>query len=215
MQFFVGVDLSGPSNPSETGVAWFREDGARLVYAGSQVGADDPCLVGLIASLSARSEVIVGLDGPLSYNPQGGDRERDRELRTRAVRAGLPPGSVMAPTLTKMAYLTLRGMGVARCLEKLAPKPPRIVEVHPAAALALRGADVRSVRRLKKDALARLQILQFLEEQRLERASAVGTTSDHLIAACAAVLAAWRWAWGDAVWIAKAEPPYHPYDFAC
>lgn len=215
MRVFVGVDLSGPANPSETGVAWFRENGARLVYAGSKVGADDVCLLGLIASLSARSEVTIGLDGPLSYNPQGGDRERDRELRTRVVRAGLPPGSVMAPTLTRMAYLTLRGMGVARCLESLAPKGPRIVEVHPTAALALRGADVHSVRRFKEDARSRFRLLGFLEEQGLEGVRAAGTTSSHVIAACAAALAAWRWTCGDTVWIAKAEPPFHPYDFAC
>lgn len=215
MRLFVGADLSGPSNPRETAVAWFREADTRLAYEGSAVGADDRGLHDWIASLCARSEVVVGLDAPLSYSLQGGDRERDRELRARAVSAGLAAGSVMAPTLTKMAYLTLRGIGVARCLDSVKPRPPRIVEVHPTAALALRGADIRSVRILKKDALARLRILEFLEEQGLEGACAVGRTSHHLIAACAAAFAAWRWSSGDSVWIAKAEPPFHPYDFAC
>ena len=151
----------------------------------------------------------------MSYKVGGGDRDRDAQLRKLIIGAGLPPGSVMPPTMTRMAYLTLRGISVARSLENIKPSAPRIVEVHPGASLALRGAAVRDIRRLSGDGLARLNILRFLQDHGLVGVGNLGITSPHLISACAAALSAWAWASGNSVWIAQAEPPYHPYDFVC
>jgi len=214
---FIGVDLSGPSNHKETAIVWFRASGAGLAYEGSRLGADDRYLFELVSGLASTSSVTVGLDAPLSYNVRGGDRERDRALRALLVARGLSPGTVMAPTMTRMAYLTLRGMAVARALETLRPKrrAPRIVEVHPIGCLALRGAPVFLLQRLKKSRHARQGLLVFLEGQGLEGAGRLGSGSPHLLAACACALAVWRWACGDAVWTFRAEPPYHPYDLAC
>jgi hypothetical protein len=40
-------------------------------------------------------------------------------------------------------------------------------------------------------------------------------TSDHFVAACAAALAGWQWAAAKPAWCYPAQPPEHPYDFAC
>lgn len=211
----IGVDLSGPTNYQETAVAWFENEDNALHYLNSLVGADDRAIFDLVSEIWRTNETVVGLDAPLSYNIGGGDRDRDAQLRRLIVAAGLASGSVMTPTMTKMSYLTLRGISVARSLEFLKPKPPRIVEVHPGASLALRGASVKDIRRLKEDSSARLNILRFLEGQGLVGVVNVGITSHHLISACAAALSTWAWSSGNTVWIAQAEPPYHPYDFAC
>jgi predicted nuclease with RNAse H fold len=212
---FVGVDLSGPANYKETGIAWFEKKDTQLRYLNSLVGADDRVIFDLVSNISRTQETVIGLDAPLSYNIGGGDRDRDAQLRRLIIGAGLSPGSVMAPTMTKMSYLTLRGISVARFLENIEPRAPRIVEVHPGASLALRGASVRDIRRAREDGLARLNILKFLEGQGLNGVGNVGITSPHLISACAGALSAWAWVSGNVVWTAHAEPPYHPYDFVC
>jgi predicted nuclease with RNAse H fold len=211
----IGIDLSGPTNCEETAVACFEKKATGLLYWNSMVGADDRAIFDLVSGLSRTREVVVGLDAPLSYNIGGGDRERDARLRKLVIAAGLPSGSVMTPTMTRMSYLTLRGISVARFLELIETKKPRIVEVHPGAALALRGALVKDIRTLKEDALARLNLLRFLGGQGLEGVGGVGVASHHLISACAAALSAWAWSSGKSVWLAQADPPYHPYDFAC
>lgn len=212
---FIGVDLSGPTNYQETAVAWFEKRDNKLLYLNSMVGADDRAIYDLVSEISRTHEIVIGLDAPLSYNIGGGDRDRDAQLRGLVVAAGLASGSVMTPTMTKMSYLTLRGISVARSLELLKPRKPCIVEVHPGAALALRGGSAKDIRRLKDDGSARLNILRFLEGQGLEGVGNVGVTSHHLISACAAALSAWAWVSGNTVWLAQAELPYHPYDFAC
>ena len=212
---FVGGDLSGPTNYRETALAWFEKRGGTVHYLNSMVGADDRAIFELVSEISRTQETVIGLDAPLSYNIGGGDRDRDAQLRRLIIDAGLSPGSVMAPTMTRMAYLTLRGISVARSLENIKPRIPRIVEVHPGASLALRGASAKDIRRLRGDGLARLNILRFLQDQGLDGVGDVGITSPHLISACAAALSAWAWVSDKSVWIAKADLPYHPYDFAC
>ncbi len=213
--FVVGVDLAGPANIRDTSVAWFDERNDALSLLGAVEGADDPALVELVQGLTARGDVVVGLDAPLSYNPGGGDRPGDRRLRRAAREAGLPPGSVMTPTMTRMAFLTLRGIAVARALEMVGPQRPRIVEVHPTAALALRGAAIADAREFKKSSLARTRIVGWLERQGLQGVTDQAAFPDHFVAACAGALAAWKWARGEPVWIEPATPPLHPYDFAC
>jgi len=212
---FVGVDLSGPTNYQETAIAWLEKRDDKLQYLNSIVGADDRGIFDLASEIFQTQELVIGLDAPLSYNIGGGDRDRDAQLRELIIGAGLPSGSVMAPTAPRMSYLTLRGISVSRALQSIKPRPPLIVEVHPIASLALRGASVRDIRRIRGDGSARLNILRFLQDQGLNGVSNVGITSHHLISACAGALSAWAWATGNVAWIARAEPPYHPYDFVC
>jgi predicted nuclease with RNAse H fold len=131
------------------------------------------------------------------------------------VAAGLIPGSIMPPTLTRMAYLTLRGITVARIVATIAGARARIVEVHPGAACVLRGAPVEIVRALKSSAAARHELLRWLEGEGLEGIGSGPDPGDHFVAACAAALAAWKWSLGAPAWIHSADPPWHPYDMAC
>lgn len=113
-----------------------------------------------------------------------------------------------------MAYLTLRGLGVARLLGSLDPLRVRIIEVHPGATFCLRGAPLESVMAFKKRAEHRAPLLAWLSTQGI---SALPSTdpSDHFVAACGAALAAWEWSRGRPVWLAPPEPPFHPFAFAC
>ncbi len=203
----VGVDLAGPTNARDTAVATARDDGDRLRCTGIELGLDDIALRDAIEGWS--EDCVVGLDAPLSYEPGGGDRSADRSLR-RAVKPLLPAGSVMTPTMTRMAYLTLRGMAVARLVRALRPAA-RIVEVHPGASLVLAGADAADVRALKSDADARDRLRRWLGE------NGVGSLptrplGDHELAAVAAARAAWRWSHEEAAWHTPAEFPLHPFD---
>jgi predicted nuclease with RNAse H fold len=210
----IGVDLSGPTNTADTAVVRFAVNGRRLSLLEHVPGASDEDLLTCALRAAEHGPVVFGLDAPLSYNPGGGYRPGDLALSRIAVEAGLPPGSVMVPTMTRMAYLTLRGITVARLLETVAP-PPRIAEIHPGVTLVLNGAEIEDVRGLKRSAEARQRLLEWLDTQGLEGASALESAGDHLVAACAAAFGAWQWADGRCKWLVPAQPPFHPYDYAC
>ncbi|MEI8367382.1 MAG: DUF429 domain-containing protein [Planctomycetia bacterium] len=211
----IGIDLSGPCNAADTAIAAFRVSGPALVLQERLVGADDAAIATLISRARPDVDLVVGLDAPLSYNDGGGDRPADRLLRGRAVAARLLPGSIMPPTLTRMAYLTLRGITVARIVATTTGARARIVEIHPGAACVLRGAPVGIVRALKSSAAARHELLRWLEGAGLEGIGGGPDPGDHFVAACAAALAAWKWSLGDPAWIHPADPPWHPHDMAC
>jgi len=211
----IGVDLSGPSNVADSSLMAFRIVGDHLELTALRRHLTDEDFFLIIKNWSLQVPLIVGLDAPLSYNPGGGDRPGDRELRQRLVKLGLRSGTVMPPTMTKMAYLTLRGITLARLAESAEPKP-RIVEVHPAGAMALQGADVEAVRDMKKSGSARKRLRKWLDEQGLQGVGGVyDTLTDHDVAATAAAFAAWKWSLNQSKWLWPAEPPFHPYDFAC
>jgi predicted nuclease with RNAse H fold len=220
----VGVDLAGPSNVADTALASFssageaqHESGLRLT--GWRTHATDATLLRVVEELlgaaGATATVVVGLDAPLSYNPGGGDRAPDEALRQRLCAAGLPSGCVMPPTMTRMAYLTLRGVVVARLLGQALGDRVRIVEVHPTGAMALRGAPVAALVEMKRSLAARREIADWLRGAGVHGLEAVLDPSHHLLAACAAALAAADWAAGRPAWLAPASPPHHPFDFAC
>ncbi len=122
----------------------------------------------------------------------------------------------MPPTMTRMVYLTLRGIVLARMLETLKPTLDlRIVEVHPGGCMLLRNASANEVASFKRDASARSQLLSWLETQGLKGISRTGDIRDHYVAACAAALGAWQWSLGRPAWVFPARLPDHPYDFAC
>ena len=209
----LGLDLSGPTNTADTAAAWFGADAGELAFRGRRTDLDDHAILELVASFDSGTRIVVGIDAPLSYNSGGGDRPADRALRRRAVVHGLPSGSVMTPTMTRMAYLTLRGVCVARALEISAPGI-EIVEVHPGAAMALRGASVGDVRALKSDASARRSLTDWLGQQGI-RGLPDAEASDHMVAAYACALAAWAWASGRSAWVTRATGASNPYDYAC
>ena len=211
----VGIDLSGPSNFTDAALVAFAAEGLHLNYLESVCGADDQRLFDVVSTFSDGDGAIVGIDAPLSYNPGGGDRPGDRVLRGLVIDAGLEPGSVMPPTMTRMAYLTLRGVCVARALERIGPTRPRVVEVHPGASLALHGAPIAAVRTFKREVEARHHLLKWFMAQGLVAIPTADDPTAHFVAACACAMAAWKWASNGSLWCHRAAPPLHPYDFAC
>ena len=106
----IGIDLSGPSNTKESTLVSFEARNNSLQMTTEIEGVTDLSIYDAIAENSANVNVIVGIDAPLSYNPGGGDRKSDKDLRKQIIAKGMHPGSVMPPTLNRMAYLTLRGI---------------------------------------------------------------------------------------------------------
>lgn len=206
----IGIDLAGPKGHDRTGLIAAR-DGA--VFE-SSTGWTDTDIFGFVASRDVDRTLVVGIDAPLSYTPMGGHRNSDRELQARMIEAGLHPGSLMAPLAPRMVYLTLRGMALSRGLERL-DRNCRIVEVHPGAFMALNGAPIEDVVDLKSNKASRRRLHHWLSKQGVGSLSSKIAENDHLIAASAAMLAARNWAEGESVWVWPAEPPQHPYDFAC
>jgi predicted nuclease with RNAse H fold len=212
--YIVGIDLSGPTNTKNTTLVSFASKADQLTVQEIVIGASDEAILKQISDLSEHGQVVVGLDAPLSYQPGGGDRPSDHKLRSQVLEIGLPAGSVMPPTQTRMAYLTLRGITVARFLKTIEKQPPAIVEVHPGASMALRGAPLRHVINLKKSTISRQELLKWLEQKGL-LGIAKDEPDDHYIAACSCALAAWKWYQEDSVWLEPAQPPWHPFDYAC
>ena len=211
----IGVDLSGPRNTADTYLVVLNEQGTELHLIDNVNGADDQQIFHTITGLGSNESIIIGIDAPLSYNPGGGDRTSDADLR-HVVHEKSGGIGVLPPTMIRMVYLTLRGIVLTRMLETLKPDfDLRIVEVHPGACMLLRGAPAKVVAAFKHDRSARFQLLQWLGKQGLKGISQTEDVADHHVAACAAALGAWHWSLGRSAWLSSAKPPDHPYDFAC
>jgi predicted nuclease with RNAse H fold len=211
-----GIDLSGPSSPRKTCVVVLRCRKSTAEFVQSLPAAGDPEIYALIEDLSRQAPLVAGLDAPLSCQPGGGLRSRDRSLRERIVARGMRHGSVMPPTFNRMAYLTLRGLAVARLLSTLNEARVQTIEVHPGATFCLRGAPLASVLAFKKKKLPehREVLLEWLSTQGI-KSLPCSEQSSHFVAAAGAALAAWAWSRKQSVWLAVPEPPFHPYPFAC
>jgi uncharacterized protein len=210
----IGVDLAGPSNVADSACFVFHAENGRLDLLQHLSTLSDTDFCQLLQSYSSQQSVVIGLDAPLSYQPGGGDRPADYALRKQLVESGLKSGTVMTPTLTKMVYLTVRGLTIARLAQFTLPQS-RIVEVHPAGAMALRGASISDIRELKKSPESRYILRDWLGSMGLHGLDRTVEWRDHDVAAAAAALAAWKWSLNQSKWLWPAEPPFHPYDFAC
>lgn len=211
----VGIDLSGPRNFADTCLVSFQERGSEIHLMNAQEGADDDQILAMITRLGQNEQIVIGIDAPLSYNLNGGDRPSDAELRRRVHAQGGRVG-IMPPTLMRMVYLTLRGLQITRLLESMKPEYDlRMMEVHPGACMILRGAEADDVHKFKTEPLARERLLEWLVKKGLKGILPAASTSDHYVAACAAALGAWQWGHGKSIWCFPSNLPHHPYDFAC
>jgi predicted nuclease with RNAse H fold len=209
----IGVDLSGPTNIANTVLVAFDAFSGGLRLTNVIDGAGDEAIWRFVYDTEPGIPVSIGLDAPLSYQPGGGDRPGDAALRRAAIAAGLPPGSIMPPTLNRMSYLTLRGISVARGLRLSDGSAPSIVEVHPGAVMAVGGAPIDDVRSFVHHAGARKRLLNWLESQAVTGIDRSDSPSDHYVAACAAALGAWKWSDGRSSWRWPSDPPTHPFEF--
>jgi predicted nuclease with RNAse H fold len=210
----IGIDLSGPGNSKDTCLVIFEDRGDDIHLVGICEDANDYQILQSIHNLDSKDHIVIGIDAPLSYNLGGGDRSSDKELRQ--LLRGKGRVGIMSPTMTRMAYLTLRGVALTRALEFHKPEYDlRIVEVHPGACMLLHGASAKDVSAFKKDLSARTRILNWLEGVGMKGIVRPEILTDHFVAACAAALGAWQWAVRKSAWHYPASPPLHPYDFAC
>lgn len=185
-------------------------------YVEDECGGSDASLLALVKKLSIEQPVVVGMDAPLSYQPGGGQRASDKELRKRIVRGGMHHGSVMAPTAPRMVYLTLRGMALARVLSAVrSGYPVRVVEVHPGAAMCFREAPIDAIRAFAQEDSAQKRLLEWMAGQSVSGIKPPSPCTSHFVSACAAALAAFDWAMERPKWLIPAQLPWHPYDFAC
>lgn len=210
-----GIDLSGPRNIADTCMAIFDGRAGELQFLESHDSIHDSQILEIIVSFGKEERIIIGIDAPLSYNALGGDRVSDRELR-QVVKQRSRVVGIIAPMAPQMSFLTLHGISLTRMLESSELKTGmKIVEVHPGACMLLRGAPKEDVEGFKKDASARVRLRNWLGTQGLTGLTSTATCTDHWVAACAAALGAWKWGSGKTIWRHPAEPPSHPYDFAC
>lgn len=208
MTLYIGIDLSGPSNTKDTSIAIFRGNQEALRLHDLIEGASDSEIYDRLEK--EQDELVIGIDAPLSYQPGGGDRPGDRALRNRIKEAGMKSGSIMTPTMTRMVYLTLRGISVSRGL--LTSTSASLVEVHPGAAIGLRYPDLDTVLTYKTDITARKKIRNFLEKESVIDLSEEAMQSTHSFDACLATYAAWKWKHGKAAFSFPAQPPIHPFE---
>jgi predicted nuclease with RNAse H fold len=206
----LGIDLGGPANIANTAlVRLVVDDWGKPRFDGATLGVSDGDIFAR-ARADSGDALVVGLDGPLSYQPGGGDRPRDVSLRS-ALGPSKMKSSVMAPTITRMAYLTLRAVSVARVISFATPRA-RVCEVHPGGAYVLRGADVADVKAWKKSRAARVRSLAWAAEIIQNLPVDTLAHSDHLVAATGAALGALGWAMGETRFHVNAELPLHPFD---
>jgi predicted nuclease with RNAse H fold len=211
----LGVDLAGPACPANTGIAAFGATGDELRFVRQECNGSDAALYTFIEQLADNAPVVIGIDAPLSYQPGGGQRLRDAELRKLIVKRGMRSGSIMAPTAPRMVYLTLRGIALASVLRRIESRHPiRIVEVHPGATLCLGGAPIDAVLAFSSQQGVRSTLLGWLERQGLRGIDVPADCTSHFVAACAAALAAWNWHRGISRWCVQADLPWHGYEFA-
>ncbi|MHC0035348.1 DUF429 domain-containing protein [Pseudoneobacillus sp. C159] len=216
----IGIDLSGPSNHKDTVLTVFEKKDGKLYFMKVLRNINDHDILNEVETQAQFDEVVIGIDAPLSYQDGGGDRESDKSLRQFIMSLGMKPGSIMPPTLTKMVYLTLRGIRISREIQNLNPKHPVfIVEVHPGAIIGSRllQTEMDLVLNYKQNLDARNFIRKWFNNQNLQNLPKEIEEESHTIDSCAAALGAWHWKDPsfETKWLFRANPPLHPYDFCC
>jgi predicted nuclease with RNAse H fold len=178
----LGIDLSGPANHSDTCMAW-RDQTGLIQY---RCGCSDADILQWVEQQG--ESVMVMIDAPLSYQDGGGYRPCDANLRSFLNARGFHRVGVMAPTMTKMVYLTLRGIALAH---KLKAMDADVYETHPGASLLLSGMNMDSVFTLKKDNTATENLVRYWQLQGLRFFQL--PKNDHQVMAVQALLTGERW----------------------
>ena len=215
-QIFFGIDLSGPVNIIDTVISWFKYDYSKekLSLIDYKIGADDNFIFNIVKDLSINNDLFLAIDAPLSYNMNGGDRESDKSLREFLKKKKLKTSSVMTPTMTRMSYLTLRGISITRILETL-KKKPNVIEVHPFVSLLINGANKEDIKNVKKNEKAKQNIFNFLKKRQISNLPVIVSKNDHFISSVIAAQIAYFYSKNQYQWRSKRKFPFHPYDFVC
>ncbi|WP_226669888.1 DUF429 domain-containing protein [Metabacillus litoralis] len=216
----IGIDLSGPANHKDTVLTVFKQNQSDLILELMIENASDHEMISAIYEASLKDEVVIGIDAPLSYQDGGGDRPQDKSIRQFIKSYGLSGSSIMPPTLTKMVYLTLRGVSLTRRVQSMQSENSiRIVEVHPGAAIGTRieSKSIQHALFYKKEIESRKVILEWLRTKEFMNLPDQLVETSHAIDACAAALAAWHWIddTKQPTWCWRETSLEHPYEFCC
>jgi uncharacterized protein len=217
----IGIDLSGPANHKDTVMTIFQFKNDQLTFEDMIADASDEMMISAITSAASKENVVIGIDAPLSYQDGGGDRPQDKSIRQFIKGHGLSGSSIMPPTLTKMVYLTLRGMALTRRIMSMNLMGKiRLVEVHPGAAIGARIGNedgLYHALHYKKEVESRKAIFEWFQTIGFLGLPDEIPLSSHQIDACAAALAAWHWAdpTKQPLWNWKIISPEHPFEFCC
>lgn len=209
----IGIDLSGPANIKDTALTLAFGDEERLTVTAVMEHCSDMEIYNLIGELVSEKPLIA-IDAPLSYNQGGGFRPGEKALTTYLREKQLFRPGIMAPTMTKMVYLTLRGISLAHMLKENFDTV-QIFENHPGSTLLLNGFDAHLVKQFKKEAGPRTAIIEGLSSRGMAFPNTEVGFSDHQLASCAACFCAWLFARGAAKWVHPAEHPFHPFPIVC
>lgn len=214
----IGIDLAGPANHKDTVMSVFQASEDLLVFENAMDQASDEKIFTAIQAIAAKEHVVIGIDAPLSYQDGGGDRPQDKSIRQFIKTYGLSGSSIMPPTLTKMVYLTLRGIGITRrILSANHADHIHIVEVHPGAAIGTRigSKKLHHALHYKKELESRIAIFNWFQSIGIMGIPNEFVETSHAIDSCAAALAAWHW--GDMTkqptWHWKESTDEHPFEF--
>lgn len=216
----IGIDLSGPANHKDTVITVFKQNQSELIFEDIMKHGSDHDVISAIFEASLEDDLVIGIDAPLSYQDGGGDRLQDKSIRQFIKSYGLSGSSIMPPTLTKMVYLTLRGISLTRRIQSMQSENSiRIVEVHPGAAIGTRieYAKIQHALLYKKELQSRKVILEWLRTKKLLNLPDQLVDTSHEIDACAAALAAWHWIdeTKQPAWCWSETSEEHPYEFCC
>ena len=216
----IGIDLAGPANHKDTVMSIFQADGNLLIFENVIDHASDEKIFKAIQEIASNEPIVIGIDAPLSYQDGGGDRPQDKSIREFIKRYGLLGSSIMPPTLTKMVYLTLRGIGLTRRIMQMTDSQHiQIVEVHPGASIGTRiGPDkIEHALHYKKELDSRKAVFDWFKLVGLMGIPIEFIQTSHSIDSCACALAAWYW--GDETkqptWQWKEKTAQHPFEFCC
>lgn len=188
----IGMDLSGPSNSQDTAMCVFDGQSVQMYR-----NCSDQAIYGVLSQFNSNLPVVIAADAPLTYQDGGGYRDIDRALRQKLNSSGFSKIGVMAPTMTRMAYLTLRGMRLKELCTQFANI--ELFETHPGAALAFSGIEYDSITQVKSDKTAFNRVVQALHNQFPEISEEV-LQNDHELMAASAMLSAYRYTQQQSLW---------------
>lgn len=184
-----GIDLAGPANHKDTSIAVIDN-----FHISVESGLSDTDIYNMVISKGLRH---IGFDAPLSYSETGGFRESDRELRKLLNSHGYTQIGIMAPTYSRMIYLTGRGIRLSRLLSCL-EKKPCLYEVHPGAYLVLENFPYELVKNIKQSHSDVAELVNRIESRGYVFNNF--PKSDHELMAVAAALAVEAKLSGDNHW---------------
>lgn len=182
----IGIDLAGPANFVDTALCCF--DGTQVT---SQSGVSDQDIVNFLQQFDANRPILIAIDAPLTYQEGGGYRDVDRVLRKTLNARGFSKIGVMAPTMTKMVYLTLRGLRLRELCSSF--DNIAVFETHPGAALVFDQVDYSSVTQIKTQPTVIELIWRKLTGRYVFLESVLMPQNDHQLMAIAAMLSAYRY----------------------